>query len=231
MYYQIMTSDGLPFGLGMPVENPHTVMVDSVPVIMQMFYYFPPDKTPNIVKKFIDFNFMVGKFYYLCFPTFYPPLVQGTDTEYLLADFYEGSCFNNTLFNLPISERLVYAKRWASDNLLEFIKDNFSVDGRIVDYNNFINRSKAVSGVQKLLDEAVLKLRKTIPESVVSVSMRNLNSAFDEAQRQNYAINFIPLESDNNGNGKILDTEGEPKQVTNSDIKVDESTPKSSDSG
>lgn len=231
-YYQILTSDGVPFGLGIPISNPIHHFIEDCHVLLQTFYFFPPDKNPNFIKRWIDFTFMTGKFYHLCFTTFYPPLVQGPNSEYLLCDFYPESCFNPTLFDVPVSDRIVYVRRWASDNLLEFIKDNSELDGKTVNYVEFVNRSKALSGVQKLLDESIKKLRKTIPDSVISSSMQELNDIMDESQKNKYAINFIQLERQikelTNGE-QIPNTNGEPNKAQVNNTEALESKDQSKD--
>ena len=192
-----MTSEHRTYALGVPVTQPFSVAVDGRFINLQMFYYFSPEKSPFFLRKMYHLFFKKGRMYYLCYVTDVPPISWGNKSNLILADFVGDKIpFNSSLFLVPLNMRFIYVQRWATDDLSEFVKDSKDNDGKIVNYVEFVNRSKAMQGTVFLLDRVVDSLRRAIPEAVVSRQMEEISDIFEEAQKIKTLTDITKLEVD-----------------------------------
>jgi hypothetical protein len=195
-----MTSEHRTFTLGVPVTSPFSVAVDGRFVNLQMFYYFPPEKSPFFLKKMYHLFFKKGRMYFLCYLTDVPPMSWGNESIMILADFVGDRIpFNPTLFKVPLNMRYIYVQRWATEDLNEFIKDCKDVDGKLVNYKEFVMRSKAMRGAVFLLDKTVDSLKSAIPEAVVSRQMEEISEIFEEAQKIKNLTDITKIVEDDYG--------------------------------
>ena len=192
-----MTSEHRSYALGIPVTSPFSIAINGKFVNLQMFYYFPPDRSPFFLKKMYDLFFKRGRMYYVCYVTDVPPMSWGNESIMILADFVgETNPFNPTLFMVPLNMRFIYVQRWAISDLNEFVRDNRDADGKIVNYVEFVNRSKALRGMTFLHDKFLEALRSAIPEAVVSRQMEEISEIFEEAQKIKTLTDITKLEVD-----------------------------------
>jgi hypothetical protein len=195
-----MTSEHRSYALGVPVTSPFCVAISGKFVNLQMFYYFPPEHSPFFLKKLYHLFFKRGRMYYLCYVTDVPPMSWGNESIMILADFVgETNPFNPTLFMVPLNMRFIYVQRWATSDLHEFCEDNKNADGKIVNYIEFVNRSRAMGGMTFLLDRFLEILRASIPDAVVSEQMRELSDIFEEAQKSKSFTEITQVEVDSVG--------------------------------
>ncbi len=199
MYHYLMTSEHRTFTLGVPVTSPFSVAVDGKFVNLQMFYYFPPEKSPFFLKKMYHLFFKKGRMFYLCYLTDVPPMSWGNESIMILADFVGDNAFNSTLFTVPLDMRFIYVQRWATKDLNEFIEDCKDADGKLVNYVEFVNRSKALQGMTFLHDKFLQALRSAIPEAVVSRQMEEISEIFEEAQKIKNLTDITKIVEDDYG--------------------------------